>query len=322
MSSGKGDGQGSTQYHRFEPYTSIGPDALLLDAARELELTENLLELEVNGYTVIPPEKVGSSWFREKLRDAVVSVHKRRMENSSQADAMKMAHMAGAGELTSYILWEDPIFETALMNPVVQLLARAMTGHACRLSMIEGVVKPAGNASLGLHCDSAMSEPYPPVPQFCNVTYALTDYSAECGSTTFVPGSHRLLRQPVGSEVNGDFSSSSIAGGYGTVKPAAVPVTCKAGSIVAWSGLTWHGAVPRTAPGDRVSVLMYFCRWYLKTQENFRDHVPPESLKRHGPRFAQLLDVNPVWGYTDRSENPIKGVFGREVYPILDVSRP
>ncbi len=43
----------------YEPYTAIGLDPVLSEAAQTLGLTENLHELEFNGYTVVPPEKVG-----------------------------------------------------------------------------------------------------------------------------------------------------------------------------------------------------------------------------------------------------------------------
>jgi hypothetical protein len=312
----------ATARQAYEPYTAIGLDPVLSEAADALGLRENLLELEFNGYTVVPPEKVGSTAFLKDLEAAVRATHRRRAKASPEL--MKAVGAAGAGEITPYAFLDDPIFEKALMNPVAQTLARAMAGHACRLSLFGSAVKPAGNAPLGLHCDTPMTEPYPVVAQFCNVTYALTEYSEENGSTIFVPGSHRLLRQPVGPEVDGHFTSTgSVAGMYAPQIAPAKPVAAKAGSIVAWSGLTWHGAVPRRAPGERVSLLMYFCRWYLKTQSNFRDHVPPEALARwaHDPRFAQVLDVDQGWGFDEETMYTPKGTIGREVFPILDAPK-
>jgi hypothetical protein len=68
---------------------------------------------------------------------------------------------------------------------------------------------------------------------------------------------------------------------------------------------------------------MYFSRWYLKTQSNFRDHIPPEALERWKahPRFAQVLDVDPGWGFTEETMYHPKGTTGREILPILDVPR-
>jgi hypothetical protein len=306
----------------YEAYTAIGLDPVLSEAAGALGLREHLQELELNGYTVVPPEKVGSPAFRKDLEEAVRATHRRRAQ--ARPELMKAVGAAGAGEITPYSLWDDPIFEKALMNPVAQTLARAMAGHACRISLFGTAVKPPGDAPLGLHCDTPMTEPYPVAPQFCNVTYALTDYSEEAGSTIFVPGSHRLLRQPVGPEADGHFSSTGgVAGMYAPQIAPTRPVEARAGSLIAWSGLTWHGAVPRSAPGERVSILMYFCRWYLKTQSNFRDHIPREALERWAdhPRFAQVLDLDQGWGFTEDTMYSPKGVVGREIFPILDVPK-
>lgn len=310
-----------TQLGTFEPLTSVGPDEVLQEAAEKLELTDNLVELDQQGFTVVRPEKVGSIDFLDELRDAVVDVHQRRSADTKKVGMLKAGAAAGAGELSGYVLWEDAIFERALLNPVAQTLARAMTGHTCRLTLMMAGVKPSADAKLGLHCDTEMTEPYPPVAQYCNVTYALSDYSAEHGSTLFVPGSHRLMRQPRGTEINGDFSVSSVAGGLSIPKPLAVE--CPAGSIVAWNGLTWHGAVPRTVEGARISLVMVFCRWYLAQQERYQDHVPAGALERNVPRFAQLLDVVPGWAIKgDPYMDPATAMTARKVYPILDVERP
>lgn len=303
----------------LEAGTAIGPDELLSEAAEKLDLVSHLTDLDRDGVTVVPPEKVASDEFLTSLRDAVVSLHERLAQDERRNDVLDRVAGAGAGRVAQGALLEDPLFEQALMNPVAQTLARYMTGHACRISSYDVVVKPAGGAPLPLHCDTEMTEPFPPVAQFCNVTYALTDYSAAHGSTTFVPGSHRLARQPRGSETRGEFGDSGFSGALRLPPPE--PVTARAGSIIAWSGLTWHGAVPRTLPGDRVSIIMYFCRWYLQPQQLFRD-APAEVLARNNPRFAQILDVVPGWQLKNPLADRDQAISSRMVYPILDVERP
>jgi ectoine hydroxylase-related dioxygenase (phytanoyl-CoA dioxygenase family) len=303
----------------IEPSMMVGPDELLREAAEKLDLLTHLDDLERDGYTVVPPEKVASAEFLEDLRDAVLALHARWSADEVRGPLLDRLATAGAGRVMQASLFEDPIFEQAIMNPVAQTLARFMAGHACRISAFDAVVKPAGGPKLPLHCDTEMTEPYPSVPQACNITYALTDYSAEHGSTTFVPGSHRLQRQPRGTEVDGVFTSSPFSGALQI--PTPVPVTCRAGSIVAWSGLTWHGAIPRVIDGDRVSVIMYFCRWYLQQQEVFRD-APIEALERNAPRFKQLLEVVPGWEMKNPLADRSTAVAARTVYPILDVARP
>jgi ectoine hydroxylase-related dioxygenase (phytanoyl-CoA dioxygenase family) len=301
----------------------VGPDNLILEAADKLGLTEHLYELERNGFTVVPPEKVASAEFRSALHDAVVETHRRRLTDATHVEQMRQYAGGGLGDLMTKIIWEDPIFERAMMNPVVQTLARAMTGNTCRISVFEGSVKSKGGEPLVFHCDTAMTEPYPVVPQHCNVTYALTDYSRECGSTMFVPGSHRLLRQPMLGEVEQGLASATRPGAlFGTGIPEPVSVECPAGSIIAWYGTTWHGATPRMVDGERVSLLMYYCRWYLKPQTRMYARMPDGALERNNERFAQVIDYYNGWELKDPLADPADAMKGRTVYPILDVPRP
>ncbi|MEU5304224.1 phytanoyl-CoA dioxygenase family protein [Streptomyces noursei] len=301
----------------------VGTDALLLEAAQKLGLTQHLLELELNGFTVVPPEKVASPEFTAALRDAVLETHRRRTDTGTYVERMQQSATHGLGDLMPKILWDDPIFETALMNPVVQTLARAMAGHTCRISVFEGAVKAKGDTDLTFHADTAMTEPYPIVPQHCNVTYALSDYSREHGSTMFVPGSHKLLRQPVMGEVTQELSSRDRpASLFGTGIPEPVAVECPAGSIIAWYGATWHGASPRTVDGHRISMLMYFCRWYLKPQTKMWLDMPEGALERNSPRFAQCIDYYNGWEIKEPSIDPANAMAGRTVFPILDVPLP
>ena len=64
-----------------------------------------------------------------------------------------------------------------------------------------------------------------------------------------------------------------------------------AGSAIIWHGNTWHGSFPRTIPGLRINLSMYFCRQNIQPQENYKDHAPEEVLQRYSdtPRFATLI---------------------------------
>jgi hypothetical protein len=302
-----------------EPSTSVGPDDVLDEAAEKLELVSHLADLERDGFTVVPPEKVASSGFRDLVHDRVLALHERLSRDPKRGPLLDRLEKFGAGRVMQAALLEDEVFETALLNPVVQTLARAMTGHACRISAFDAVVKPPGGPALSLHCDTEMTEPFPTAAQVCNVTYALSDYSPDLGSTTFVPGSHRLQRQPRGEETNGIFCSTTFTGALRIPEPRAV--TCRAGSLIAWSGLTWHGAVPRTREGERISLIMYFCRWYLQPQQIYRN-APTTTLARTPPRFAQMLDVVPGWEVKNPLAERSRAASSRAIYPILDVDRP
>jgi hypothetical protein len=126
----------------------------------------------------------------------------------------------------------------------------------------------------------------------CNVTYVLTDYSRENGGLCFVPGSHRLMRQPTAAE---NFTGD----GPGLVEPpGVVPVEASAGSLIVWHGNTWHGSYPRIAPGLRIAVVLYFCNSSLRPHEAYRELLAQEVLDREPGELARVLgrDVPLGWG--------------------------
>ena len=58
---------------------AISPDAEEIWAEiKRLDLTYNVAELEVRGFTVVPPEKVASPKFIAELRQAILDVSERR----------------------------------------------------------------------------------------------------------------------------------------------------------------------------------------------------------------------------------------------------
>jgi ectoine hydroxylase-related dioxygenase (phytanoyl-CoA dioxygenase family) len=64
------------------------------------------------------------------------------------------------------------------------------------------------------------------------------------------------------------------------------------GSLVVWHGNTWHGAVARTSPGLRISLILYFCRPYLVRQECYTGVIPTEVFERNSRRLRDLVGVD------------------------------
>jgi ectoine hydroxylase-related dioxygenase (phytanoyl-CoA dioxygenase family) len=148
-----------------------------------------------------------------------------------------------------------------------------------------GQIKGPGYQYLPLHADQASSctpAPFPAIAQVANAVWMLSDYNAENGAVCLVPGSHRFCRHPSRTEAV-DLSLFT-------------PLEAKAGSIVVWHGNTWHGAIPRTAPGLRVSIIQYFGRWYQNPGNAFAKLLSSEDIARNPPRFSRLVGANPTPG--------------------------
>ena len=271
---------------------------------QERGLEKHIADLDVNGYTIIPPELACPDALHERLLEAVLDVGEKRngvrpdLETGSTHKGLKgrFAALSGGkgdspiGDLMQSLLFEGRVFEEALMNPVLLTMASYLCGYSVVLSSMGCFMKGPNVSSFLLHSDTPMPSPLPPQSLVCNLTYVLTEFNRENGSTAFVPGSHKWCRGPQGAE--------AIVGEGGN--PNTVPVECPAGSLVVWHGNTWHGAYNRTAPGLRVSMPVYMARPSMRTQEGLIGEIPQEMLDRNPPRFAVLTQQ--AISYGDKSQ--------------------
>jgi ectoine hydroxylase-related dioxygenase (phytanoyl-CoA dioxygenase family) len=278
----------------YDPYADVpnkswDPSADLDEIWRDIkacDLTENVAEYEAYGYTVVPPEKVAPPEFHAKVLEAVLGVHERR--TGHKVDLNGNSGIDSPLTQTNDIMREDPIFEKLPLIPAVYAMARYACGRSVVLSEINCSVKNQDpRRTHSLHVDQiGTPPPNPPYAQMLNVTWTLTDYSKELGTTAMVPCSHRFGRMPLSYEA--DFLAENPA-------VRAVPVESKAGSLIIWHGALWHGAYPRSAPGVRVNTVLPFTRWYMRPQRDFRRECPPEVLARNPPEFAQLMGMDCIY---------------------------
>jgi ectoine hydroxylase-related dioxygenase (phytanoyl-CoA dioxygenase family) len=253
----------------------------VLGEIRRLGLVENAWELDSLGYTVIRPEQMGSQALAARLQARILELSEEktgvRPDVETGQTHQHFASKLGRAQMMKDVLLQDPLFEQALMQPQVLALVAYLVGESGVLDTMNATLKAPGPEFLSLHVDTGQPAPLPPYAQVANATWVLSDYTVENGATCFIPGSHKWGRTPLEHE-QVDLSM-------------AVPVEAKAGSVLIWHGNTWHGAFPRTAPGLRVALIMYFIRWYLRPQVGYADKVTPEALARNGERFARILGV-------------------------------
>ena len=274
-------------------------------AAQELGLEKHIAELEAFGYTVIPPETSGTAELAADLlaRITELSTEERGVRpdfetGSSHADPVDPV------ERQTFLLAKGEVFERALMSPVVQVMVQFLLGDEAVLSSCLGRLKGPGGLPLLLHTDQSFHPA--PLPLVCNVSYLLTDYDREKGALCFVPGSHQLQRHPLAGEnfdLGGlDRASAERELAQGRAVDVCEPVDldvveAPAGSLVVWPGNTWHGALPRTAPGLRGNLILYFCNKWLRPQEAYRECLPQEVLDRNDETFARLIGSEIFYGW-------------------------
>lgn len=276
---------------------------------RQLGLDTHIAELAVQGYTIVPPEKVAPPQYIGQLRDAVLAVSERRTGVKPDTETGS-THLAGAhplGQFMRYVLFEDPVFEPVLTNPVLLGLITHLVGFDALLSLNDAMLKGPGGATLAIHNDNGdlITPVYADQPQTANINLLLNDYEAGSGTIAFLPGSHLFRRQPTPGEMR-------------ELADEMVPVIAPAGSAVIWPANTWHMAFPRTDPGLRLTLLYDFCRGHLQTQSPFRADVTPEILARNPPRFAQLMHAHGVFPFREEDISPESRALSGRRHSLFD----
>jgi hypothetical protein len=288
------------------PYP-ISNDALALWSEIErLDLTRNVAELEIKGFTVVSPDKLAPPEFTVRMLDATLAAARRRhdidVSPTMTADSAPAALKMPFGLSLVYGLFEDDVFQEALLNPVVQTLSTYLLGKNAVISEYGLLLKGPGGVDLDLHADSfLMPDPLPAMPHICNLTWIMTDYSRENGSIAFVPGSHRYRRRPL---INEGIDQR-------------VPVEAPAGSLIVFGGNMWHGAFARTAPGYRASATMYLCRPHMLPQARYGFEVPEHVVARHPPKFAQVMGRNLSYGWKEEGPRSIT----EDVFETIDMGK-
>jgi ectoine hydroxylase-related dioxygenase (phytanoyl-CoA dioxygenase family) len=108
----------------------------------------------------------------------------------------------------------------------------------------------------------------------------IDDFTEQNGATLVCPGSHLLDGPPQGISM--------------------VSATGSAGTALVVDGRTWHGTGPNTTVDrHRTGILAYYCRPYIRQQENMslslsnvvRDSMTPERRKLFGLDFWEYLNM-------------------------------
>lgn len=248
-------------------------------------LMTHIAELDIRGYTVIPPEILGMTDLVEEARDRLVALALR----DGAEDTSYTTYLDGLSFELYALFNQGRVFEQWMLNPVMLLLAKYLLGENMILNNSLAYVKGRTEKFLRMHCDTLMvPDPLPEYRHLINMSVALTDYTVEGGCIGIVPGSHKLRRHPTAAEAL-DYD-------------LMVPVECPAGSLIVIPGNTWHGAYPKSTGGLRVTLVHGFSRRYL--QPYVSTQVEDTIVARNPPEFARLLGRSNWMGFGEQGVDP------------------
>jgi ectoine hydroxylase-related dioxygenase (phytanoyl-CoA dioxygenase family) len=168
-------------------------------------------------------------------------------------------------------------FIELIEHPVVLKLMERVLGFNFLLSSSHANIAGPGGAPMDLHADQTFARPpWPPYPLVANSMWMLDDFTAENGGTRLVPGSHRYGRQPW------------YACGEGNT--ATIPVCAPAGSLMVFEGRLWHQTGANITENEyRHGILNYYCRGFVRQQQNFFLELRPEVIDSASSALRRLL---------------------------------
>ena len=231
-----------------------------------------MASLETKGYAVIAPEKAAPLELFGRIREAILRI----------AGEDEGPLRPGLGRTLQHLLPRDPVFEEVLTSPVPLTLVTYMLGWRAKISQVTGLVKDTRTPPLTIHADHSFKfpTPWPITAQYCNLNWITGDYTRENGAVCVWAGlaslgDQRACRRCSRRHVHPDLEVLEVP----------------KGSVIAWHGRLWHGALPRTTEGQRVTLVMPFVRDHVQTQELYWATATPEMVERNPARFATLIGL-------------------------------
>ena len=314
------------------------------DQARSLGLEEYILQLELDGLAIVPPEHTGVPMSAidqaaelmladaENITGSAFSLESgpaEELEWPAPPFGLHLGDPKAAGEIGEVTQFQlqslhsrHRVFRDLIINPVALALVEHTMATQPMLSSSNGFVKWKGDFgygnNLGLHSDQGLVPmPWGATAFNSNATWCLTDYAQEDGALAYVPGSHRESGKPPA-----DAHERAIA--------AAAPK----GSLIVFHGATWHGAYARTNPGMRLTLANYYSHPVIQPQEDLRHGFDPLLANDcDNPELLnQVLGLNAFGPYatTDNTERVkfgmgwlphVKGRVPHEITPLTTINR-
>jgi len=231
------------------------------------DLTQAKADLAELGYcllqNVLPSEQVAA------IRARVVD-----LAAAEVADGTDYVYEEGCNQRVWTLLNKGDEFIDLALDPTITELMNELLGFGFLLSNIDANIAGPGGKPMFLHADQSFAPPpWPSWPMVANAMWMLDDFTAENGATRVRPGSHLKGEGPVPTLDD----------------TLTTPVTGPAGTVMVFDGRLWHQTGANvTAAERRHGILAYYCRPFMRQQENWFLSIDPAVLQRR-PELRALL---------------------------------
>ena len=219
----------------------------------------------------------GYCLIADALDDAEVQRLRERLVDLAEAeitDGTDYVYENGSNQRIWTLLNKGSMFIDLALHPVALEYTGVLLGQPFLLSNIDANIAGPGGPPMFLHADQSFVPPPWHQPLVSNIMWMLDDFTPENGATRVVPGSHKLQRGP----------------DYGPDMPESVPVCGPAGTAMVFEGRLWHQTGANTTADERRhGILAYYCRPFMRQQENWFLSLDPAVLEAATPALRSLL---------------------------------
>ena len=192
-------------------------------------------------------------------------------EYRQEPQTRRLANLVNCGELFTEVIAEPRIL--ACVQHVIDADFKLSSLNFRSANPHSDWVQP-------LHCDVGAVRDEKGF-SICNVIWLLDDFTAENGTTRFVPGTHQSGKLP--QEVLADPLVQH---------PEEQLVIEKAGTVVVINAHLWHGATANHTAQPRRALHSFYCRADKPQQQYQKQLLSPAVQARLTPTLRQLLALD------------------------------
>lgn len=244
-------------------------------AGNETGLNRLFNDLDERGYVILKEALNQCQAFELRSKTAELIAKERA--------AGAELYLNGKSQRVWNLLNKGSVFEEMIQIPSVLKYQGYLLGDDFVLSSFTANLIGPGSAAGGWHIDSPLARFPEPIPTtaFCaNTIFVLDDFEPKNGATWVVPKSHRRGRMPDSKENYLD----------------AIQLKANIGDIIILHGGTWHASGANDTAKDRMILLGFFTRAFMKPQQDHLQLASPELKRRASPILRRLLGFDSMPG--------------------------
>ena len=233
-------------------------------------------------------------------RERVASLRARVVEQARGENAQGIGFHDGKANQRIWMLPnKGRIFRDLMLDPLADVFMGRLLDKDFLLSSLTANIARPGGVPMYLHTDQGYVDFWTPKPLVANIAWMLDDFTEANGGTRLVPGSH----------LNPDRIDYALGDTIAAEGPA--------GAALIFDGRMVHGTGSNTTESEeRHAVLSYYCRPFVRQQENYLLGFDPALRTTERGAVLRRLGFW-IWAGLGRTHEPgEKGALEPVIAPI------